>query len=754
MAPMNLQIEPPEKKRKNMTSPLPPPPPPPSCPSFSLFPDEIFVNCLARISRMYYPTLSIISKSFRSLLSSTELYAARSHIGSTEQCLYVCLSDESYQSPQWFTLCINPNRTLTVSTIKKKKKKKTVGKSLAAIPSSSNFPSTELSMPKCTRPSSAVRILDCRTHTWRDAPSMIVPRNHALTCFYDGKIYVMGGCGELEEPWAEVFDTNTQTWEPLSDPGTEIRNIGSCTFYTIKEIKGKIFFWNPNRTYAYDTSQDNWESYAGSWESTTCLIDGGVEYYYIPKSACEIDGVCVSSCIVSLLPFDGLVSELEKREEEEANGEQQELRRRIREPMSIWDGLPRMQIPMFTERILTIPMVLKEISMRLLAQTTPGSKLFLQKLRTVMNNESKKIIWMFNTECGVIKQVFEASNLSQFSAIQEVIAAMNLQVRVEPPEKKSKRKKKTSPPPSTSPSFSLLPDEIIVSCLALISRAYYPRLSIISKSFRSLLSSKQLYTARSHIGSTEQCLYVCLSDERYQSPQWFTRWINPNLALEKKKKKKTLGKSLAPIPSMIVARNDSLTCFYDGKIYVMGGCGDDDEPWAEVFDIKTQTWERLSDPGKIHFWNSYRAYAYDTSQDNWESMIDGGVWYHCIPKSACEIDGVWYHMSYGRSYDFRWTMEGETWKAVKGLDSLIKMYNRNGGSSCNKTKLVSCCGKLLLLWEGYMKHNPNNRKKIWCAEITLETDDEGEVWGNAEWIDVVKSVPTQCELLNCLVVSV
>ncbi|CAN6818404.1 unnamed protein product [Brassica oleracea] len=43
--------------------------------------------------------------------------------------------------------------------------------------------------------------------------------------------------------------------------------------------------------------------------------------------------------------------------------------------MSIWDGLPRMQIPMFTE---LIAMVLKEISMRLLAQTTPGSKLFLQ----------------------------------------------------------------------------------------------------------------------------------------------------------------------------------------------------------------------------------------------------------------------------------------------------------------------------------------------------------------------------------------
>ncbi|KAH0852844.1 hypothetical protein HID58_093668 [Brassica napus] len=559
---MNLQIEPPEKKKKNRTSP---PPTPPSCPSFSLFPDEIFVNCLARISRMYYPTLSIISKSFRSLLSSTELYAARSHIGTTEQCLYVCLSDESYQSPQWFTLCINPNRTLTVSTIKKKK---TVGKSLAPIPSSSDFPSTELSMPKCTRPSSAVRILDCRTHTWRDALSMIVP--------------------------GTMLSHDAENWKShglrCSKQIHKLGNLSRTQLYLLhnKEIKGKIFFWNPNRAYAYDTSQDKWESYAGLWESTTCLIDGGVHYapYHFRWTKDGGDWEVmkgVSSCIVSLLPFDGLVSELEKREEEEANGEQQELRRRIREPMSIWDGLPRMQIPMFTE---LIAMVLKEISMRLLAQTTPGT-------------------------------------------IQEVIAAMNLQV--EPPEKKSKRKKKTSPSPSTSPSFSLLPDEIIVSCLALISRAYYPRLSIISKSFRSLLSSKQLYTARSHIGSTEQCLYVCLSDERYQSPQWFTRWINPNLALEKKKKKKTLGKSLAPIPSsdspsiskstvvvgsdiyviggpiktepscpssairildcrthtwldapsMIVARNDSLTCFYDGKIYVMGGCGDDDEPWAE-----------------------------------------------------------------------------------------------------------------------------------------------------------------------------
>ncbi|KAJ4880970.1 F-box/kelch-repeat protein [Raphanus sativus] len=410
---MNRQEEPPEKTRKTSE--------PPSCPSFSLLPDEIVVDCLARISRAYYWRLSIISKSFRSLVSSKELYAARARIGNTEQCLYVCLSDD--KSPQWYTLWINPNRTLTVPAIKKNKKTLELGySSLAPIPSS-DFPSVSEStlvvgseIYVIGGPTKTVRILDCRTHTWRDAPSMTIARRDALTCLYDGKIYVMGGCGVLEEPWAEVFDTNTQTWEPLSDPGTEIRNIGSCAFCKIKEIKGKIYFWNSNRRYAYDASQDNWESFADFWESRTCLIDGAVQYYYIPNSACEIDGV------------------------------------------------------------------------------------------------------------------------------------------------------------------------------------------------------------------------------------WYSITRRPNFRV----------------------RNPTL------------------------------------------------------------------------------INSLW----------LMWSKDGVDWEVVKGLYSLREMHKRNGGSSRNTTKLVSCGGKLLLLWEGYMKHNPSNRKKIWCAEITLKTDGGRDVWGNVKWINVVRSVPTQCELLHCLVVSV
>ncbi|XP_019089495.1 PREDICTED: F-box/kelch-repeat protein At4g19870-like isoform X3 [Camelina sativa] len=348
-----------------------------------------------------------------------------------------------------------------------------------------------------------------------------------------------------------------------------------------------------------------------------------------------------------------------------------------------------------------------------------------------------------------------------------------MNARVEPPEEKKKKKKRktkdSSPPPpsSSSASFSLLPDEIAENYLARISRSYYPTLSIVSTTFRSILSSTELYEARAHLESTEQCLYVCLSDRSYQFPQWFTLWINPNRTLPNKRRKKKKRQLLVPItssnfnsqsvsvavgseiyviggpvdrapssavrvldcrshtwrdaPSMIVARNYASACVYDEKIYVMGGCERlEDESWGEVFDTKTQTWELLPDPGtevrkgyahtrriseckgKIQLENGMNVYAYDTKSEK----------------------GVW--------------------KEVKGLELLGVKHQRNGGATYNTTKLVSCGGKLLLIWEGFLRYCSNYKKKIWCAEIVLEKRGGGEVWGMAEWVDVVHTVPSSC----------
>ncbi|CAN8242317.1 unnamed protein product [Cochlearia groenlandica] len=47
-----------------------------------------------------------------------------------------------------------------------------------------------------------------------------------------------------------------------------------------------------------------------------------------------------------------------------------------------------------------------------------------------------------------------------------------------------------------------------------------------------------------------------------------------------------------------------------------------------------------------------------------------------------------------------WSIGGP-WKEVRGLKSLGDKYKRNDGSSGNTTKLGSCGGKLLLIWEAF-----------------------------------------------------
>ncbi|CAA7042981.1 unnamed protein product [Microthlaspi erraticum] len=226
---MNLQV--PEKKKRKTKMKTDNSSPPPSPPSFSSLPDDMAVNCLARISRWYYPTLSTVSKMFRSLVSSTELYAARSHLGSTEIQLLVPIPASNLPSLPSLT---------TVA----------VGAEIYAIGGPVGRAES----------SSAVRVLDCLSDTWRDAPSMIVARRYALSCVCDGKIYVCGGVDE-EEPWGEVFDTKTQTWGRLPDPGTEVRtSVRTFQVWGISEGQGKIYIGGDSREkIVYDTKQCKWE---------------------------------------------------------------------------------------------------------------------------------------------------------------------------------------------------------------------------------------------------------------------------------------------------------------------------------------------------------------------------------------------------------------------------------------------------------------------------------------------------------------
>uniref|UniRef100_M4E5Y1 F-box domain-containing protein n=1 Tax=Brassica campestris TaxID=3711 RepID=M4E5Y1_BRACM len=246
-------------------------PPPPlnlQSQSFSSLPHDIAENILARVSRYDYPSFSLVSKRFHSLLSSPELYKTRSHIRTTEPFLYVCLKHYEDQPSKWFTLWMRP----VVETLTKDDDDHLLPHddySLFPVPSSCN-PFLE---PYCAlvavgselyviggtyeAPSSAVRILDCRTHTWRDGPSMLVARWCVDAFLLYEKIYVMGRSG-INESLAriEVLDIKTQTWRHL-------RSLGAYEFdshwFEINVFEGKIYANAENKSYAYDPQESRWE---------------------------------------------------------------------------------------------------------------------------------------------------------------------------------------------------------------------------------------------------------------------------------------------------------------------------------------------------------------------------------------------------------------------------------------------------------------------------------------------------------------
>ncbi|CAF2030043.1 unnamed protein product [Brassica oleracea var. botrytis] len=204
------RVEPTKKKKKNTVRE------PPSV--FSSLPDEIVENILARVSRWKYPSLSLVSKRFHTVLSSMEIYKTRSQIGASETCSYVLLKLPDHPSASWFSLRPKPNnqnRTKRWFSLETKPNNQNRTKRRGKIKFKRDSWFGHLHNRWTLR--GTVRIFDCRSHTSRDAPNMTVARENARSALLDEKIYVMGGCDidKYNANWIEVFDLKTQSWTSL-----------------------------------------------------------------------------------------------------------------------------------------------------------------------------------------------------------------------------------------------------------------------------------------------------------------------------------------------------------------------------------------------------------------------------------------------------------------------------------------------------------------------------------------------------------
>ncbi|CAL9224336.1 unnamed protein product [Arabidopsis halleri] len=280
-----------------MSSPEKLSPAPESNPNPSL-PDALLISCIARVSRLYYPTLSLVSKSFRSLLASPELYKARLLLDHTESCLYVCLKLSPSENPSWFTLCLKPDVALTYDT---SNKKKSSGYVLAKVPiphsppvkSSSlvvvgsniyNIGCNIYSIGRSRSPYSNVSIFDCRSHTWREAPSLPVELFAVSAGVLDGKIYVTRSCKDDDsynlKNTFEVFDTKTQVWDHVPSPYSETKHNSYSKSLCIDE---KWYVVTKRKVVAYNPKKGKWDLV----ESEMCSYKSSYTY-------CEIENVLYS----------------------------------------------------------------------------------------------------------------------------------------------------------------------------------------------------------------------------------------------------------------------------------------------------------------------------------------------------------------------------------------------------------------------------------------------------------------------------
>ncbi|CAN7102240.1 unnamed protein product [Brassica rapa subsp. narinosa] len=373
-------------------------------------------------------------------------------------------------------------------------------------------------------------------------------------------------------------------------------------------------------------------------------------------------------------------------------------------------------------------------------------------------------------------------------------------------------------PQLTSPSFSSLPDEIVVTCLAHISKSHYPKLSLVSKRFNSLIFSNELHVARSRSKTRENVLHVFLQLPGHRLPSWYSMWIKPGQTLTNELKEENSNSTgnamLVPIPSsyspsaptlylgtfsskqyrlrhcnnspissllwvrnkgvltpwgkskyspwlkaprMKVDRENAIARALDGKIYVMGGCNaDESASWGEVFDTNTQTWESLPDPGPELRFSLIKSMNVTKRRVYAESS---GKYDHYYNSK----EGRWGVSSKARKFGRKCEI-GHVWyfcrkRGFFWYDTKLKSWRMVKGLEV-LSKYCSVGVIAIANYGGKLlilwdKFDQCQNKEIWCSVIALERrSGDHEVWGTVEWASVVLTVPSSYVFLRCQVKSV
>ncbi|RID63212.1 hypothetical protein BRARA_E02234 [Brassica rapa] len=313
-----------------------------------------------------------------------------------------------------------------------------------------------------------------------------------------------------------------------------------------------------------------------------------------------------------------------------------------------------------------------------------------------------------------------------------------------------------------SPSFSSLPDEVVLNCLSRVPRRYDLNLSLFlfGDALRLLVHSPELHRLRSPLNywisfrpGEKPPTIISVGSEIYfiggRSVPSMQLWILD-----------TRSGHLKTAPSMKVCRSDVKVAVgvVDRKIHVIGGSKEDSQ--VEEFDPETQTWD-FAGEGKLKCESWFSATLEEkVYMVNWDGRVSTyspreGINNEETEILSIELDTGFHdpNMVENVLYAcFKWNglmwfnTKFKVWRRVVDRDGKDGKLELNSFAA---VKMVEYEGTIAFFWP--LRNIDPNKKDLTCKLIALDRVGE-EISGRIEWSGTV-TLPDNIILKDCLVVS-
>lgn len=243
-------------------------------------PDAVALRCLARVPFYLHPKLELVSRSWRAVVHSAELFKARQEVSSTEDFLCVCAYDpeniwQLYDPFRdlWITLPVLPSEVRHLAYFGAVS---TAGK-LFVLGGGSDAVDPLTGDQDGSFATDDVWSYDPVTRQWAMCASMIVPRAMFACCVLDGKIVVAGGFTSCRKSisQAEIYDPEKNVWASI--PDLQRAHDTACSGVVIGG-KMHVLHKGLSTVQIYDKERQCWIVYDCLWQQGPMAVVKGEVY--------------------------------------------------------------------------------------------------------------------------------------------------------------------------------------------------------------------------------------------------------------------------------------------------------------------------------------------------------------------------------------------------------------------------------------------------------------------------------------------